>query len=626
MRLYGTGYTGYSGRHRIGQRALRALGLGGACALMLAAWSGTSVANPTARASKPLHGGTVTFAEGAGLPPNYIFPFMSPEYYNDANATEFQWLMYRPLYWYGDGSTIDVDPTYSLAQMPKFSDDDKVITIDLKTNYTWSDGEHVDAADVVFWMNLLEAEKTNWVGFVPGDFPTNVVSYSATSTYTVVFKMNRTYSTRWLTYEELAQITPIPLAWDVTSATAKGNCATSVFGCAAVYSYLNKLAENTGDFATSPIWKTVDGPWTLSAFTSSGEATFVPNSRYTGGPKPYLSKFVELPFTSDTSEYSVLKSGTKLDFGYLPIVDAPVKPSSGKTPASPISGYTMMPWYLWDINFISANFNNPSAGPIFKQLYFRQAVQEMIDQPGYVKAAMRGWGYPTYGPVPTEPPSNFEGPSEKVNPYPYDPAKAVSTLKHHGWKIVPNGVSTCVRPGTGPTDCGAGITAGEKLSFDMVYTTSDSYDASMFGFFRSELETAAGITLTLTSQPFGELLSDTVPCKPSQSTCKWQIHDWGGWLYGPTVYPTGGTFLTTSGVFNVNSFSTPAVNSVVTAADDESGLSALYQEEKVVAEQLPEWWFPEAPLSLAMVKSTLHGALPLQPLLGINPESWYFTK
>ena len=83
------------------------------------------------------------------------------------------------------------------------------------------------------------------------------------------------------------------------------------------------------------------------------------------------------------------------------------------------------------------------------QLYFRQAVQYLVDQPLYNQKINKGYGVGTYGPVPSEPENNFVSSEVKNNPYPYNPTKAVSLLKDHGWTVVPNGTSHLCRPGHG---------------------------------------------------------------------------------------------------------------------------------------------------------------------------------
>ena len=47
--------------------------------------------------------GTAVFAEPLSAPPTYIFPCTSSTYSSDINSFDFQYLMYRPLYWFGVG-------------------------------------------------------------------------------------------------------------------------------------------------------------------------------------------------------------------------------------------------------------------------------------------------------------------------------------------------------------------------------------------------------------------------------------------------------------------------------------------------------------------------------------------
>ena len=47
------------------------------------------------------------------------------------------------------------------------------MTITLKPA-RWSNGEPVSARDVIFWINLLKANRADWASYVPGGFPDNV--------------------------------------------------------------------------------------------------------------------------------------------------------------------------------------------------------------------------------------------------------------------------------------------------------------------------------------------------------------------------------------------------------------------------------------------------------------------
>ena len=130
----------------------------------------------TASIGTPVSGGTAYWAEQPLSPPNYIFPLVSGAYYSNENVNDFQTLMYRPLYWYGDRDSPGVDYALSLGDAPVYSDHDRVVTITLK-RARWSDGEPVSARDVVFWINLLKANKADWASYVPGGFPDNVRSF-----------------------------------------------------------------------------------------------------------------------------------------------------------------------------------------------------------------------------------------------------------------------------------------------------------------------------------------------------------------------------------------------------------------------------------------------------------------
>ena len=114
----------------------------------------------------------------------------------------------------------------------------------------------------------------------------------------MTFQLDRAYSSLWFTYNQLAELTPMPPAWDVTSLGAKpgsGGCiadsaADSWAKCKAVYTFLTAQSKQAGSYATSPLWSVVDGPWKLSTFNTDGHVTMVPNQAYSGSPvKPQLS-------------------------------------------------------------------------------------------------------------------------------------------------------------------------------------------------------------------------------------------------------------------------------------------------------------------------------------------------
>src|ERR1019366_2916166 len=50
-------------------------------------------------------------------------------------------------------------------------------------------------------------------------------------------------------------------------------------------------------------------------------------------------------------------------------------------------------------------------------------------------------------------------------------AKAKGLLTSHGWKLNASKVMECATPGTGASDCGAGIAKGTTLSFSIVWAS-----------------------------------------------------------------------------------------------------------------------------------------------------------
>ena len=277
---------------------------------------GTTPAS-TATTGAKINGGTAVLALPASSAPNYIFPFESSAYLSPYNSLSFAQLMYRPLYWFGNGDQPVPNPSLSLANPPTWSGNTATITL---KHYMWSNGSPVTTADVMFWINMLKDPKVGRVDYgayngFPDAFVSNIRVVSPTE---LQMTTKGAYSHTWFWYNNLSQITPMPAAWDRT-ASGPSACATKITDCTGVYKYLDAQSRQPARYASSPIWSIVDGPWKLSAFNVDGHATFVPNPRYSGPVKPTLSKFEEVPFTSEAAEYKALRSPSassqKIDVG-----------------------------------------------------------------------------------------------------------------------------------------------------------------------------------------------------------------------------------------------------------------------------------------------------------------------
>jgi peptide/nickel transport system substrate-binding protein len=595
--------------------------------------------------------GVVTVAEQPSEPPDYILPLEGGSYFSGNNLTYFSLLMRRPLYWFGEKHEPVVNYSLSIARPPVFSNRNRTVTINLK-HWRWSTGQPITARDVVFWMNLLEAAVSpaaatvgssatpgpGWGGYVPGktNFPGNVTSYKQTGTYQVVFQLDQSFNPVWYTYNELSQITPLPQAdWDkLSSSGSVGNYdetvpGTGTSGALGVAQFLNLQSQDLSTYNTNPLWKVVDGPFKLQSFNTSGYVSMVPNPGYSGPDKAHISKLETLPFTSDTAEFNALRAGS-LTIGDIPTEDLSQK---GYLEAH---GYSYSPWYSYGFNYFPYNFTNPTVGPIFRQLYFRQAFQSLVNQKQYISAFEDGIGIPTNGPVPTYPPHNkFVSPLEANGEvYPYAPTKAVKLLTSHGWNVKPGGITTCAKPGTVAGDCGAGISAGAQLSLSLLYTSGYVAETDEVTAMKSTMESVAGIDLRLSSAPFSEVISTTFGgCTASHPCGNWELANWSnagglGWGYDPDYLPTGEELFATGAGSNAGDYSNATDNANILATQiapsAAAEVSGIFKYENYIARQLPVVWMPDTPGLLTVFKTKLKDFLPQGVFGQATPEDWTY--
>jgi peptide/nickel transport system substrate-binding protein len=611
---------------RFGTKAIGGLALAVASVTALAACSSSSSSTPSASA-KPVSGGTATFAEIPATPPNYIFPFTSSAYISVSNLGLFQFLLYRPLYWFGTGNSPSLNTSLSLANYPSFSSDGKTVTITLKS-YKWSNGQPVTAQNVMFWLNMESAVGNVDYGAYTGFPNTQVTSMKVVSPTELTMTLNKAYNQTWFVYNDLSQVTPMPTAWDRT-ASGPSSCETTVSDCAAVYKYLDSQARNMGGYVSSPLWSVVDGPWKLTAFNADGHVTMVPNPSYSGPVKPHLSQFQEVPFTTDAAEYDVLRapsSSSKIDVGYIPTEDLPAKPANAAVGANPLPGYTLAPWYSWGISYSTMNQQSTVGdhGAIFKQLYFRQAFQYLMNQQAVIQGPLKGYASYTVGPVASAPVTQWLSSQGKAgDPFPYDPTKAKDLLTSHGWTVNAGGTTTC----SNPSLCGPGITAGSALSFTFIYASGSAWIASEM----TQLQANAagvGIKLNLKPEPFNTVVAGySGNCVTAKIPCNWDMADWGlGWSFYPDVEPTGETLFKCGAIANSSGYCSPANDTLIDQTLTSSDLSYMYTWQDYLATQVPLIWQPNAPYQVTEVASNLQGVTPQEPTLNLTPEDWYFTS
>jgi peptide/nickel transport system substrate-binding protein len=599
-------------------------------ALVVVAAAATTIALVATGSNSPSAGGgsnanTITFAEGPGAAPNYIFPYMGTKYFSVANINQFEDLMFRPLYWFGLGPSVAEVPSLSLANQPVFSNGNKTVTMTMK-GWKFADGQTVNAQSVMFFLNMYKADPSSYAGYNPGYGIPDQMTSATGSGNTVTLHFKTSVNPNWLLYNYLSEITPFPDAWDVTAPNTPSTCATGAWGasstnsaCKAVEAYLDAQSSKVSTY-TDTMWQSgVDGPWRLTSFDDLGNATFKPNTKYSGPVKAQVQTVKLLAFTSATAEQNQLLAG-KVDIGFVdPSVltsPAPSPGTAGPNWSAIASKYNLYAGTPWSFNYAPFNFskNNVKYAAI-NQLYIRQALQESMNQVQIIKKVDKGYGVPTISPIPPNTPTTISGPVP--NPYPYSLQAAKQLLSSHGWKIV-NGVQTCENPGTGANQCGAGITKGYTLNFAIVWASgSPSLDQT----FAAEIADWAsiGIQFSHTTATFDNVIADCTSAKQHYQICSWGA----GWIYAPDYYPSGETLFTTKGGFNPGAYNSAQMNTLVNQTT--FGTANLTAYAKFAAQQLPVLYQPN-PITPVEVVKTLKSSIGFtpNPLQNFMPEYYSY--
>jgi peptide/nickel transport system substrate-binding protein len=587
-----------------------------------------------AEATGTEHSGTITVAAPPNSAPTWILPMITAADNSVYDVYEFDQQMYRPLYWLVNGVEPTEDAALSLASDPVWSDGDTSVSFTLKSSAKWSNGKPLTSQDVLFWYYMLKAalkeSPANWAFYTPGlGIPDEVASVTAPNATTVTMKLTKAVNPTWFWENMLGTIQPMPSqAWDIDATGGKPvtDWATNPADATKIYNYLSAASKSVSTYASNPLWQVVDGPYKLSSFTaSSGAFTMVPNPAYGGPGATTVSTWQSVPFTSDAAEFNALKSGT-VDVGYVPLNDVPQASSIASTYNE--FGYPDFGWTFVVYNFkdTTDGFNN-----IIDKLYMRQALAHLENEPGYVKAFFYGAAGQGFGPIPEAPQSPYTPSNASTNPYPYSPSAAAAILKANGWTVVPNGTDTCAKPGTGAGECGAGITAGQKLAWNVIYGTDPSIIGEQVQDWASEAKTV-GITMNLSSSNFNYMIENYNDPAAPKTINNWAMEDFGG--------ETNSTYPTTYGVFNstgsgnLGGYDDPKADSLISASISSPNASAVTAEAQYLTAQQPSLFQPDVDDALGTAgivawQKDLSG--PAQSFQGLtqasyNPDDWFFTK
>lgn len=577
-------------------------------------------------ASGKAHAATITWAMSPGAVPNYILPIDTSGSNSVYNAFTFQFEMYRPLYWTVNGVEPEVVPSMSLAKNPVWSNNDKTATITMNSNYKWSDGTPVTAQDLLFTIDEIKAalkeSPSNWSGYVPGFFPSDLVSATTNGTSTLVLNLTKPVNPTWFQEDIIGSVVPMPAqAWAKSSTSGKTLDFTNAANAKKIYDFLAAQNKSVTTYASNPLWGTVDGPYKLTAFNATtGAFTMAPNTSYDGPHVTPMSTFQGVPFTSEAAEFNAVKAGS-IDVGFIPQTDV------AQIPQVKNSGYNVFGEPDFGMEFVNYNFKDKTGNfnSIISQLYFRQAMAHLEDQPGYVKAFFGGAGGEAYGTIPAFPRSPFLPSNAASNPYPFSVATAVSLLKAHGWKINAGGTDTCASAGSGPSQCGAGIPAGTPLSFNLIYNSGTSIITEQDTDLASKAK-QAGIHITLQSSNFNYMISNYIdPAVPANEN-KWAMMDFGGET--DSTYPTSFGLFNTGGSGQVGDYSNPTADQLIQASISSPDPAAVKAEAAFLTANQPVLFQPNPDIIWAWKNAIAGAPTSFESLTQYyaNPEFWYSKK
>ncbi len=563
---------------------------------------GTVITGDLPAQGSATHGGTISVGQLTGQTPTDIFPMIDGQ---SCSTQTFYFVanQYIPLYYGPEGAKPAIDQSLSAAQMPKYTNGDKTVTITLKPGLKWSDGKPVTAQDVLFYLDLLKAavkeSPANWCQYAgPTEFPGNVTSWTAKGNNTVVMQLTHAVNPNWFTTNQLQDtnggVYPMPSQdWNIAAPGGPHitDWATNPADAKKIYDYLHKQGEAIASFASNPLWKVVDGPFKLKDYSATNNSyDLVPNAKYGLTPKPYASDIAVQTYTSNTAMLNALESGS-LEIGTL-------DPSQlGSLPTLKRDGYSTFggPGWGWFGGFINFKDTTNDFNKIVAQSYIRGVFAELVDQQAILKGVYKNWAVPAYGPVPTAPYSPYIPADATKSPWPYNPSKAVATLKAHGWAVKPGGQTTCAKPGTAANECGAGIPKGTPIKFVWANLPKNvsSVGELESSAFAGEAKKAAGITVTLVSKTFNFLTSNYNNQNPAAAK---YVNDWGVNNYGgiyTDYYPTQDGVMTPTGALNMGSYNDPKATALMHASTTSPSVKAIANEVSYFAKQYPVFYMPD---------------------------------
>ena len=283
-------------------------------------------------------------------------------------------------------------PTFApeLARTWDWSEDGKVLTLQLRTDAVWSHGEPVTAADVE-WSWLAQTHPDVAWGLV--DSKENIALIEAIDDYTVR-----------VTYHH-------------QNVTQLSDLNEGLILPRSVWSRLpfSEWRENADWFLDNLV---SNGAFLLQTWDRQQQVVLRRNDLYIVPDRPYLDAVVFRIVPQKVNQVGHLLSGDAQFVDHIPAADA--------SRVSDTPGLQVLSFWARQYNFICWN----TTRPLLHDVAIRQALTQAIDRQALVDALWFGHARVASSPII----SSVWAHNPQLEPWPYDPATASDLLLQQGWR------------------------------------------------------------------------------------------------------------------------------------------------------------------------------------------------
>ena len=426
-------------------------------AVMLAACgptgSGSTSTSTSTSTSKPVSGGTWVddlYEEPSSLIPN-------------GSVQTFAYLMeqaiWAPLFTGTPSGTITpgLASEVPTLQNGDISADQKSITIKLRPNLKWSDGQPLTAKDIDFTWKL-------WIN--PAFGASNTVGYP------LIKSTDITHNNLWITFHLSTPFEPFLAQW---TDGALAPIPEHIFASIRPGDVL-KSKENLDPTVSS-------GPFTVSDSKPGTSYTVVRNPNYYQAAQglPHLDKIVFRVVTNQDTILKDVQAGSVNSAWFLDVT----KTSSYKA----LTNYSLVTAPV-AANFEALYFNLHN--PVLQDVNIRKAIAMAIDQKTLITTARHGQATALC----TDHPSAFNPGYQANAPCPtYDPAGAKKILEGDGYKLDANGIYA---------------KNGKELSFNYSSTSNNAWRAEDEVILQQDFK-AIGIQIKISNYPASTFFGTFLP-------------------------------------------------------------------------------------------------------------------